>query len=102
LGIYENYLQIIKKKVVLFSALAAFGSGWFAFVQLGVYALAFWYGSHCVEGSFRCPNSGSDKYTPGEVIIIFFAFYVRLDSMQQLLPSLRKIYAGMEAGCWLY
>ncbi len=35
-------------------------------------------------------------------MVIFFAFYVRLDSMQQILPTLRKIYTGMVSAYRIY
>ena len=64
-------------------------------MQYLVYALAFWLGSHCVEGTVTCANDGEpDLYSPGDVILIFFAFFVRLDSMQQLFPSLKAVYNG--------
>jgi len=96
--VYDKLCTFLKRKVILFSSLVGVGAGWFSLVQFGVYALAFWFGSHCVEGTYPCEvHDSNDRYTPGGVIVIFFAFYVRLDSMQQILPTLRKIYQGMKA-----
>jgi hypothetical protein len=80
---------------VIYSILAGFGAGFFSLMQYLVYCLAFWLGSHCVQGTSNCGKDIIDEnYSPGDVILIFFAFFVRLDSMQQLFPSLKKIYNG--------
>ena len=92
---YQKYLRLVKEKVAIYSILAGFGAGFFSLMQYLVYCLAFWLGSHCVQGTSNCAKDLIDEnYTPGDVILIFFAFFVRLDSMQQLFPSLKRIYNG--------
>lgn len=81
--------------MIFYSVLAGLGAGLFSLIQFLVYCFAFWLGSHCVEGTQNCAIlEGQDKYKPGDVILIFFAFFVRLDSMQQLFPTLKQIKNG--------
>jgi len=47
-------LQFISQKVFKYALYAGIGSGMFFFAQFCAYALGFWYGSHCAEGSNVC------------------------------------------------
>lgn len=59
-----------------------------SFSMLSAHALGFWYGSNCVEGNSHCPGN---KYTPGDVLIIFFCVLMAAMNLSQLSPSLKKI-----------
>ena len=67
------------------------------------YALAFWYGSQCIEGNRHCPLEiiGS-RYTSGQVFSVFFAMITVGFNFSQVLPSIRKIGQGMEAAKDIY
>lgn len=82
---------------------AGIGSGLFFLAQFFAYALGFWYGSHCAQGSNVCSDSVTgSRYTAGEIMIVFFAIFVGSYNFMQLVPSLQKIYSGMKAAYRLY
>ena len=60
--------------------------------MLSSYGLGFWYGSNCVEGNSDCPVSLTKaKYSPGDVLVIFFSILMAGFNLSQLTPSLSKI-----------
>lgn len=72
--------------------------------MLASYGLGFWYGSHCVEGSDSCPPrlNGGEKYTAGDVLIVFFSILMAGFNLSQLTPSLEKIAKGKTAAARIY
>ena len=64
------------------------------FSILSSYALGFWYGSLCVEGSQACLNS---QYKAGDVLIVFFSVLMAGFQLSQLTPALKKISEGRAA-----
>jgi hypothetical protein len=60
--------------------------------MLASYGLGFWYGSHCVEGTESCPPGISgQKYTAGDVLVIFFSILMAGFNLSQVTPALKKI-----------
>lgn len=72
-----------------YAVIAGLGVGGLYGVMLMSYALGFWYGSHCVEVTSVC-DSGQ-KYTAGDVLIVFFSILMAGFNFSQLTPSLKKI-----------
>lgn len=68
------------------------------------YALGFWYGSHCVEGTGSCPPhlNGDTTYTAGDVLVIFFSVIMAGFMLSQLSPSLKKISEGKVAATRIF
>ena len=62
--------------------------------MLASYALGFWFGSNCVEGSSVCR---SYKYTAGDVLIVFFSILMAGFNFTQLTPAIKKIAEGRVA-----
>jgi ATP-binding cassette subfamily B (MDR/TAP) protein 1 len=94
---------MLKEKVLKWSILAGIGTGIFFFIQYCAFSFGFWYGSHCVAGSYRCPTSTTGSvYTPGEVTIVFFALFVGSFNFMQLLPNVTAILDGLKAAKRLY
>lgn len=63
---YSKFLNLLKEKVVKWAILAGVGTGIFFFIQYCAFSFGFWYGTHCVAGSYRCPLSSTGSvYTPG-------------------------------------
>jgi len=57
-----------------------------------LYALGYWYGSHCAEGTNHCSPLVSGKYyTAGDVLTVFFCILVGCFNLMQLAPALKKI-----------
>lgn len=62
------------------------------FAMLTAYSLAFWYGAHCIDQTFRCPDIiARQSYTAGIVFTVFFSIITVGFNMSQLPPSLKKI-----------
>ena len=74
------------KKAVKFAVVAGLGIGSMFCVMLMSYSLGFWYGSHCVEVTHVC-DSGQ-KYTAGDVLVIFFSILMAGFNFSQLTPAL--------------
>lgn len=72
--------------------------------MLSSYALGFWFGSHCVEGSSRCPPdlNGGQKYTAGDVLIVFFSILMAGFNFTQLTPAIQKISEGRVAATRIF
>ena len=66
------------------------GLGIIHFAMLASYALGFWFGSYCAEGTSRCLNEGN-PYSAGDVIVVFFTVLVAGFNSTQLAPSIKKI-----------
>ncbi len=89
--------------MVKWAIFAGLGTGLFFFIQYCAFSFGFWYGSHCVAGSYRCPVSVTDSvYTPGEATIVFFALFVGSFNFMQLVPNLTTIMEGLKAAKRLY
>jgi len=60
------------------------------FAMLASYALGFWFGSKCVEGSGSCLNGdpGVTKYTAGDVLIVFFSILMAGFQLSQITPAI--------------
>lgn len=68
--------------------MAGIATGLFFFMQYGIFSFGFWFGTHCIGGTYRCPVTGSDKiYTPGEVTAVFFATFIGLFNFMQFGPT---------------
>ena len=74
------------------------------FAMLASYALGFWFGANCVEGTSSCLNDGPNdkKYTAGDVIIVFFSILMAGFNFTQLTPAIQKITQGMTAAARIY
>lgn len=82
---------------------AGLGTGLFFFMQYCAFSFGFWYGTHCVAGSYRCSTSVTGSvYTPGDVTIVFFALFVGSFNFMQLLPNVTAILEGLKAAKRLY
>lgn len=67
------------------------------------FTLTFWYGSECVFGSNKCPQSISwREYTAGSIVKIFYALFLPALSLNQLTPSIQKIVEGLAAAKRIY
>jgi ABC-type multidrug transport system fused ATPase/permease subunit len=71
---------------------------------LASYSLVFWFGSQCVEGTSSCPpNWNGDKiYTAGSVVTVVLSLLMAGFNLNQLVPSLKKIAEGRNAGARIY
>ena len=68
-----------------------------------LYALGYWFGSHCVEGTRHCtPSVSGGPYSPGTAITVFFSILVGCFYLSQLSPALKKIGEGMNAAARIY
>jgi len=93
----------LKEKVLKWALLAGVGTGLFFFIQYCAFSFGFWYGSHCVAGSYRCPPSVTGAvYTPGEVTLVFFTIFVGSFNFMQLVPNVMAIIEGLKAAKRLY
>ena len=74
------------------------------FAMLASYALGFWFGSKCVEGSSSClnGNAGDTKYTAGDVLIVFFSVLMAGFQLSQMSPAVEKITEGITAGTRIF
>lgn len=70
---------------------------------LVTYSLSFWFGSHCVEGSYICPtNITGNKYKPGDILAIFFCIFFAGLNFTQFAPAVKKIIEGRLAAARIY
>lgn len=82
---------------------AGAGIGLIFFVMLSSYALGFWYGSRCVIGADNCPISIIvNRYTPGDVLVVFFSVLIAGWYLTQVGPSLEKITQGRNAASRIF
>lgn len=96
-------MNILREKVVKWAIYAGLGTGLFFFIQYCAFSFGFWYGTHCVAGSYRCSTSVTGGvYTPGDVTIVFFALFVGSFNFMQLLPNVTAILDGLKAAKRLY
>jgi hypothetical protein len=79
-------LILVTKKALKFAAIAGIGIGSMFMTMLMSYSLGFWYGSHCVEITSVC-NTGQ-KYTAGDVLVVFFSILMSGFNFSQLTPAL--------------
>jgi ATP-binding cassette subfamily B (MDR/TAP) protein 1 len=94
---------LLKEKVLKWALLAGAGTGLFFFIQYCAFSFGFWYGSHCVAGSYRCsPSVTGNVYTPGEVTLVFFTIFVGSFNFMQLVPNVMAIMDGLKAAKRLY
>lgn len=101
--IYSTLLEDLKEKVPKWALYAGIGTGLFFFIQYCAFSFGFWYGTHCVAGSYRCrPDSEGQPYTPGEATIVFFAIFVGSFNFMQLVPNIMAILEGMKAASRMY
>jgi hypothetical protein len=71
--------------------------------MLSSYALGFWYGSNCVEGTESCsPSISKQNYTAGDVLVVFFSILMAGFNLSQLTPSMKKIGEGRQAAARIY
>lgn len=68
------------------------------------YALGFWFGSTCVEGTDSCPPrmNGGEKYDAGKVLIVFFSVLMGGFNLTQLTPAFKKITEGRVAAVRIF
>jgi ATP-binding cassette subfamily B (MDR/TAP) protein 1 len=100
---YSRFLGLLREKVGKWALLAGLGTGLFFFIQYCAFSFGFWYGTHCVAGTYRCsPSVTGSAYTPGEVTIVFFALFVGSFNFMQLLPNVMAIMEGLKAAKRLY
>ena len=73
--------------------------GMLFFSVLSSYALGFWFGSLCVEGTNSCLNSGAtdEKYSAGNVLVVFFSVLMAGFNLTQVTPAIKKISEGRSA-----
>lgn len=71
--------------------------------MLASYALGFWYGSKCIIAADNCPiEIIVDRYTPGEVLVVFFSVLMAGFNLTNLGPSLEKISQGRSAAVRIF
>jgi len=72
--------------------------------MLASYSLGFWFGSHCVEGSDRCPPrlNGGNVYSTGDVLIVFSSILMAGFNFTQLTPAIKKISEGRIAAARIF
>ena len=71
--------------------------------MLASYALGFWFGSNCVEGTDGCtPDIANQTYTGGDVLVIFFSILMAGFNLSQLTPSMKKIAEGRQAAARIF
>ena len=66
--------------------------------------MGFWYGSHCIEGSHRCPTSFHSGHTisSGDVITSFFAIFLAVQKFIEMAPALKKFNDGRAAAAEIF
>lgn len=60
------------------------------FAMLASYALGFWFGSYCAQGTTRCLNEGN-AYSAGDVVVVFFTILIAGFNFTQLTPAIKKV-----------
>jgi len=97
---YSKFLNFLKEKVGSWAVYAGVGTGLYFTIQYCAFSFGFWYGTHCVAGTYRC--SEGVPYTPGESTIVFFANFVGSFNFMLLVPNIMAIVEGMKAAKRLY
>ena len=73
------------------------------FTMFASYALGFWFGSRCVIGAENCPlHIIVNRYTPGDVLVVFFSVLIAGWYLTQVGPSLEKITQGRNAASRIF
>ena len=104
----DNYAEVLKRVTsnsLKYGLYMGIGIGLLFGAMLFSYALGFWFGSHCVEGSHRCPpglNPGDNKYTAGDTLIVFFCILMAGFNFTQLTPAIKKITEGKIAAARIF
>lgn len=71
--------------------------------MLASYSLGFWYGSRCVLQADNCdPDISKQKYTTGDVLVVFFSVLMAGFNLSQLTPAFKKIAEGKQAAARIY
>ena len=79
------------------------GIGGIFLVMLASYSLGFWYGSRCILNTSNCPSDISrQKYTAGDVLVVFFSVVMAGFNLSQLTPAFKKIVEGQQAAARIY
>lgn len=101
---YQETLKNVTKNSAKHGALLGLGLGVLFFSILVSYALGFWYGSTCVEGTDSCPPhlNGGNKYTAGDVLTVFFSVLMGGFNLTQLTPAFKKIAEGRVAAVRIF
>ena len=100
---FSNTLAESKNDSIKAGAKIAFGFALLGASMFLLYALGYWFGSHCVEGTHICsPNVSGGAYTPGTAITVFFSILVACFYLSQLSPALKKIGEGMDAASRIF
>ena len=100
---YAKCLEEASKNSCKYSVYLGLGLASMFFVMLASYALGFWYGSRCILGTDNCPYDVSgQKYTAGDVIVVFFSVMMAGFNMSMLGPALKKIVEGRQAAVRIF
>jgi len=97
-------LKSVTTKAFKYGAYLGIGMGTLFLSMLFSYALGFWFGSECVEGTNSCPPSwnGGHVYSAGNVLVVFFSILMAGFNLSQLTPSIKKIAEGRSAGARIF
>ena len=90
---FEECLDSSSSSNLKFGFLAGLSQGMMMLGMLSCYALAFWYGSNCIEQNHHC--GVPPAYTSGQVFMVFMSLVIVGFNVSQLMPSLRKIGEGI-------
>lgn len=95
---------MVTKASTKYGVYLGLGLGSLFFAMLSSYALGFWYGSLCVEGHSGCPErlNGGEKYSAGDVLIVFFSILMAGFQLSQLAPAFKKIVEGRVAAVRIF
>ena len=67
------------------------------------YEVGFWYGSKCVIASNYCPlRIIVNRYTPGDVLVVFFSVLMAGFYFTQVGPSIEKITQRRNAAARIF
>ena len=101
---YKETLKAVTEASTKYGVYLGLGMGSLFFAMLAAYALGFWYGSLCVEGHNGCPPrlNGGQKYTGGDVLIVFFSILMAGFNLSQLAPAFQKIIEGRVAAVRIF
>jgi len=73
------------------------------FAMLASYSFGFWYGSKCVLDTHDCPSYISkQKYTAGNVLVVFFSILMAGFNLSQVTPAFKKITEGRQAAARIF
>lgn len=89
---YDECLRGASKGAVKQGIFTGISIGGAMFSMLSAYALGFWFGAHCINGTDRCGEwNAKQEYDAGIVFTVSFCIILVGFNVSQLPSSLKKI-----------